>query len=160
MGKPASERAGVRGKVTTGARVHLQLGDKPVGYASVASYAESITYDAVAVLDQMEIAEHVPIAYDVSFTASRLYIMKKTLKDLRYMPKWPDGQSSDQLLIDIIALGEMNAEIIDQDPDIGTLVSLRGVRVTSHNITFGARALVGEDVAFVAIRAVDPSEAS
>ncbi len=158
MAAPASQRAGItKGKVATGARVHLAIKQKPVGYATIASYSETIGYDPVAVLDQMEIAEHVPVSYDVTFTAARLYIVKKSLKEIGFMPQWPSGQGSDQLLLNILALGEMTADIIDQQES--TLVSLEGVRVTSHNLTFGARSIVGEDVAFVAIRAIDAVEA-
>lgn len=158
MAAPASQRAGiVKGKVLTGARVHLQLKGAPIGYATIASYVETIAYDAVAVLDQLEIAEHVPIAYDVAFSASRVAISTKSLKEANLMPKWSAGTGSDQLLLAILTLGEMTADIVDQQD--ATLVSIEGVRVTSHNLAFAARSIVGEDVAFVAIRAIDAIEA-
>lgn len=158
MPTPAAQRAQItKGKVLTGARVHLMVNNKPVGYATIASYAETISYDAVAVLDQLEIAEHVPVAYDVSFSASHVAIAKKSLKELGLMPQWPAGKGSDELLLRILTLGEMTAAIVDQQES--TIVTLEGVRVTSHNLTFAARSIVGEDVAFVAIRAIDAVEA-
>jgi hypothetical protein len=151
----ASAQAGVQqGKVATGSRVKLSIDNSIVGYATIASYSETIGYEPVAVLDQMEIVEHVPVSYDVTFTASRLYLVNESLKKLEYMPKWNNGEGSDKLLANILNMGTMNAVI--EDSQSGTaLVQLAGVRVTSHNITFGARAVVGEDVVFVATRAID-----
>jgi len=148
-----------KGKVITGSRVKLQLAGHSVGYATIASYVETLTYDPVAVLDQMEIAEHVPVAYDVAFTASRVFMSVDTLKSMTagngtVFPKF--GTDSATFLNNILKVGtsgEMTAQIVDQKG--GTLVQLLGVKVTSHNLTFGARAVVGEDVSFVAIRALD-----
>ena len=82
----ASAQANIQpGNVATGSRVKLLLGGKPVGYATIASYSETIGYEPVAVLDQLEIVEHVPVSYDVTFTAARLYLVNKSLKSLEYM---------------------------------------------------------------------------
>jgi hypothetical protein len=138
-------------RVATGSRVRLQLKGQDVGYATIASYSETISYDAISVLDQLEIAEHVPVSYDVSFTASRVYLIQKSLKGLNYFPTF--GAGSDEFLENVLLQGSMNADIIDRNA--GPLVRLYGVRVTSHNLTFGARSVVGEDVAFVATRVAD-----
>ena len=157
MAAPAWARSGIpQNKIVSGSRVHLQLKGAPVGEATIASYAEAYGQEPVAVLDQPEIAEHVLISYDVSFTASRVYIAKRSLKDLNLSPKWPDGSQSDQLLLNALTLGEMSAEIVDQTE--GVLATIQGVKVVSHNLTFGARAVTGEDVAFVAIRVIDAIE--
>lgn len=152
----ASAQAGVpTGKVATGSRVKLSVDGSIVGYATIASYSETIGYEPVAVLDQMEIVEHVPVSYDVTFTAARLYLVTDSLKKLDYMPKWNDGEGSDVLLTNILKKGPMEAMIEDNQTN-NILVKLQGVRVTSHNLTFGARAVVGEDVVFVATRAINP----
>ena len=144
-------------RVATGSRVKLQLKGQSIGYATIASYAETITYDPIAVLDQLEIAEHVPVAYDVTFTASRVYLIQQSMKRLGYFPTF-DGQS-EAFLLNVLQLGEMTADIVSQSVDgtdaEGPLVRIYGVRVTSHNLTFGARSIVGEDVAFVATRIAD-----
>jgi len=153
----ATQQAQIKqGNVLTGARVKLFLNNNVVGYATLASYSETIGYDAVAVLDQLDIAEHVPVSYDVTFTASRLYLVRDSLKKLDYMPKWKSGDGSDELLASITSLGTMSAVIEDQTA--GNILQLEGVRVASHNVTFGARAIVGEDVMFVATRAIDAIE--
>ena len=141
-----------KGNVITGSRVKLSIKNKAIGYATVATYVETISYDPVAVLDQMEIAEHVPVSYDVAFSASRVMILKESLKAVGLMPKF--GANSAEFLTNLLAdKNGMDATI--QDAQGQLLVKLTGVKVASHNLTFGARAAVGEDVAFVAIRAVD-----
>lgn len=144
-----------KGNVATGSRVKLQIQGQDIGYATIASYVETITYDPVAVLDKMEIAEHVPVSYDVAFTASRVFLMNDTLKGaLALFPQF--GKDSNEFLTNILAIGqsgELTASIVDQKKN--TIVQLTGVKITSHNLTFGARAVVGEDVSFVAIRAID-----
>jgi hypothetical protein len=140
-----------KGNVVSGSRVKLLLNNSEVGYATIASYVETISYDPIAVLDQMEIAEHVPVAYDVAFTASRVFLVNKSLKEKDIMPKF--GGTSEQFLINLINTQGMNAQIVDSQA--GGIVLLTGVKITSHNLTFGARAVVGEDVTFVAIRAID-----
>ena len=143
-----------KGKVVTGSRVKLQIAGKPIAYATVATYAETITYDAVAVLDQMEIAEHVPVAYDVAFSCSRIFTTTESLKSMEIFPK--GGQNSSDLLTNLLELGtkgELTATIVDAKAE--TIVTLHGVKITSHNLTFGSRSVVGEDISFVAIRAID-----
>ena len=140
-----------QGNVASGSRVQLQLAGSPIGYATIASYVETITYDPVAVLDQMEIAEHVPVAYDVAFTASRVFLVNDSLKQREILPKF--GGTSEAFLTNLVSGGSITASIVDSQN--GTLVELVGVKITSHNLTFGARAVVGEDVTFVAIRAID-----
>lgn len=142
-----------KGNVATGSRVKLQIQGTDIGYATIASYVETISYDPVAVLDQLEIAEHVPVAYDVAFTASRVFLLNESLKNagLNIFPQF--GTSSASFLTNIENLGELSATIIDDQAQ--EIVQLIGVRVTSHNLTFGARAVVGEDISFVAIRAID-----
>jgi hypothetical protein len=142
-----------KGNVATGSRVKLQIQGTDIGYATIASYVETISYDPVAVLDQLEIAEHVPVAYDVAFTASRVFLLNESLKNagLNIFPQF--GTNSASFLTNIENLGELSATIIDDQAQ--EIVQLVGVRVTSHNLTFGARAVVGEDISFVAIRAID-----
>ena len=144
-----------KNQVITGSRVKLQINNQLVGYATVASYVETITYEPVAVLDLMEIAEHVPVAYDVAFTASRVFFKTETLKGKMKMFPQRGSNNADLLnnLVSIGAQGQMTAVIIDANGD--AIVTLQGVKVTSHNLTFGARAVVGEDITFVAIRALD-----
>ena len=145
-----------RGKVLTGARVKLRVADKTIGYATVASYAESISYEPIMVLDQLEVAEHVPVAYDVSFSASHVRIIGTTLKGQDQFPGV--GTGGEELLLNTLALSSgagMTASIEEQGGD--TIVELFDVKVTSHAMTVGARGVVGEDVTFVAIRANDES---
>lgn len=157
-----------RGKVLTGARVRLEIDGRAIGHGTVASYTESIGYDPITVLDHLEVVEHVPVAYDVAFTASRIYLVTKDLKDAAtaLFPTWPAGGDSTGFLFNILQKAEMQASIIDrvgtdeQNPGEKTIVQLQGVKIASHNLTFGARAIVGQDIAFVARRALTGPELS
>ena len=146
-----------KGNVVSGSRVKLSVNSTDIGYATIASYVETITYDPIAVLDQMEIAEHVPVAYDVAFTASRVFLITDTLKSMDLFPQVAQGENFTTALLtallNIGTDGEMTAAIVDSGGS--TIVSLDGVKITSHNLTFGARAVVGEDVGFVARRVKD-----
>ncbi|TSC72550.1 MAG: hypothetical protein G01um101470_315 [Parcubacteria group bacterium Gr01-1014_70] len=112
----ATSLAGISGgNVVSGSRVRLQVGGQVIGYATIASYTESIGYEPIVVLDQLEVAEFAPVSYDVAFTASRVYIITHELKGrLDIMAKWPDGQGSDALLFNLLTKGEMTGEIIDR----------------------------------------------
>jgi|TARA_X000001388_G_scaffold20926_1_gene13853 hypothetical protein len=147
-----------KGSVVSGSRVKLSVNGTDIGYATISSYVETITYDPIAVLDQMEIAEHVPVAYDVAFTASRVFLITDTLKSMSLFPKVDPGANfTTALLNNLLGIGtdgEMTAAIVDSQTG-QTIVSLQGVKITSHNLTFGARAVVGEDVGFVARRVKD-----
>ena len=147
-----------KGSVVSGSRVKLSVSGTDIGYATISSYVETITYDPIAVLDQMEIAEHVPVAYDVAFTASRVFLITDTLKSMSLFPKVTgNGNFTSALLNALLQIGtdgEMTAAIEDNQTG-KTIVTLQGVKITSHNLTFGARAVVGEDVGFVARRVKD-----
>ncbi|MBO75974.1 MAG: hypothetical protein CME17_00965 [Gemmatimonadetes bacterium] len=146
-----------KGSVVSGSRVKLSVNGTDIGYATIASYVETITYDPIAVLDQMEIAEHVPVAYDVAFTASRVFLITDTIKNMSLFPQVAPGQNFTTALLNALlgigTDGEMTAAIVDSSGQ--TIVELTGVKITSHNLTFGARAVVGEDVGFVARRVKD-----
>lgn len=139
-----------RGLVLSGARARLLIEGVKVMYATNVSYGEEITYDPVEPLDQLEVAEHVPTAYRVNFSAQMVRVITNTIK-LR------DGVRIFPRLEDILTSGELTATI--EDRVTGTIVSnIERVRASRYNINVGARGIVLNDVEFVAIRIRDESE--
>lgn len=139
-----------RGLVLTGARARMSIENVPVMYTLNARYGEEIQHDPIEPLDQLEVAEHVPIAYRVNFTAQVVRVITNTLK-LR------DGVAIFPTLEDALTAGEMTATI--EDRITGTVVAnIERVKATRYNINVGARGIVLTDVEFVAIRIRDESE--
>ena len=141
--------------VLTGARARFKIQGVKVGYASNVTVGEAIRYENLEVLDNIEVAEKVPIAYDVTFSARRFRALTKSLKKLGWMPKY--GGSADARLLNILNAGDMVATI--EDPKTDTMwATVQEVKLASVNWSVDARGIVGEDVTFEAIRVLDESE--
>lgn len=144
-----------KGRVFTGARARFLLEGKKVGYATNVAGSEELQYDPIEVLDNIQVEEHVAIAYRVTFTASIVRIIGETIKSLGYFPQ--QGSNPDDHLRNILLAGELVAVI--QDNKTGkAMMTLEQVKVASHNFTVNARGVVGQDLTFVAIRMKDESE--
>ena len=146
---------GQKGKIYTGARARFSIEGKTVGYARNVSGSEAIEYVPVEVLDNIEVEEYVPVAYRVTLTAGMFRIVGETLKSNGLFPS--NGQNSSQHLLNILATGELNAQL--EDTKTGKIIAqFTQVKVASHNFATDAKGLVGEDVEFNAIRMQDESE--
>ena len=144
-----------KGNILTGARARFSIGGGKVGYARNVAITEEIEYQPVEVLDNIEVEEHVPVAYRVRFTASMFRIVGATLKSKGWFPK--SGTGTDVHLSNILDTGELQAQI--EDTKTNKVISyLDQVKVASHNWTIDARGIVGEEMEFVAIRVKDESE--
>lgn len=141
--------------VLTGARARFKIQGTKVGYASSVNVSENIRMEGLEVLGSIEIAENVPVAYDVTFTARRFRPLKKSLKALGWMPKY--GGSPDARLLNILNSGEMVATLEDPKTDI-VWATVQEVKISGITWSVDGRGIVGEDVTFVAIRVLDESE--
>ncbi len=147
-----------KGRVFTGARARFIYNGRKVGYATNVAGSEEIQWDPVEVLDNIQVEEHVPVAYRVTFTASLVRIVGETVKTLGWWPK--QGSSPAQHLTNILLAGELSAVIEDSKSPNATIMTLEQVRLASHNFTINARGIVGQDLTFVAVRMKDESEVS
>jgi hypothetical protein len=139
-----------RGLVLTGARARLSLDGTKLALCLNASYGEEIQHDSIEPLDQFEVAEHVPVAYRVTFNSQMVRIITNTIKNR-------DGVVIFPVLEAILTRGEMTATI--EDPTTGTPVAnIERVKTTRYQNNIGARGIVLTDVDFVAIRIRDESE--
>lgn len=151
-----------KGEILTGARARFTVGTKVVGFATNVTVTESIQYEAVNVLDNIEVQEHVPVGYDVSMTASRVRLINRSLKSpvMNIFPK--TGIDPQEHLANIIGFdlpaNSLDASIEDTVTQT-TYMLMEQVKIQSHNFTVTARGIVGEDVTFVGIRVKDETEA-
>ncbi len=146
-----------KGLVFTGARARFSVDSKIIGYATNCAGSEEITYEPVQVLDHIQTVEFVPTGYNVTFTASRVRLMGRSLRsgNLGVFPKL--GNDDSEFLRNILDLADMNAQIEDTiSQDI--FMQLEQVKIQSHNWTVTARGIVGEDITFVAVRMRDETE--
>lgn len=145
-----------KGRLFTGARARFSINGVRVGYARNVAVSEEITYEPVEVFDNIEVEEHVPTGYRITFTASQFRIIGETLKKAGWFPKV--GANPEAHLENVLLTGDLVATI--EDTKTGNLfATLEQVKVQSHNWTIDARGIVGEDITFVAIRLKDESEA-
>lgn len=149
---------GEKGRLFTGARARFSINGIKVGYARNVSVTEEIEYFPVEVLDNIEVEEHVPVAYRVRFSASMFRIIGETLKTQGFFPEV--GGNTEEHLTNILFSGDLTATIEDTKTGRSGKVfaTLEQVKVASHTWTIDARGVVGEDMEFVAVRLRDESE--
>jgi hypothetical protein len=146
---------GEKGLVFTGARARLLVNGTKVGYARNVSGREEIEYNPLEVLDNIQVEEHVPVAYRCDLSASMFRIVGKTVKSLGWFPSI--GANPQELLSNILTNGTLSATI--EDSQTGKIIAnYEQVKISSHNWSIDARGVVGEDCQFVAIRTKDESE--
>jgi hypothetical protein len=144
-----------KGRILTGARARFLIDGVQVGYARSVTLGEEIEYQDADVLNNIEVEEHVPVAYRVRFACSMFRIVGETLKSLGWFPS--TGNNPAEHLENILLSGNLKASI--EDTKTGTLIAVvEQVKVRSVNYTVDARGIVGKDVEFVAIRARDESD--
>ncbi len=144
-----------KGRILTGARARFLINGEKVGYARSVTITEEIEYQPVETLDNIEVEEHVPVAYRVTMNASQFRIVGETIKSKGWFPA--TGSNTETHLQNILTNGELSATL--EDVKTGQIVaSLEQVKAASHNYTIDARGIVAEDMTFVAIRHKDESE--
>lgn len=145
-----------KGRVLTGARARFSIDGVKVGYARNVTIGESVNFENLECLDNIEVEEIVPIGYVVdTFTASMFRLVGESVKKLGYFPK--NGANAEEHLSNILTAGVMVATV--EDTKTGTLVATaERVRMASRNWSIDARGVVAEDVTFACIRIKDESE--
>ncbi len=122
----------------------------PVLYATNVNYSEEIQYDPVEVLDKLEVAEFVPVAYRVTFTSQHVRVVTNPIKNR-------DGIQIFPRLSDILTAPDLTAAIEDNLTG-NVLANIQRVKASRYTVNIGARGIVLTDVEFVAIRIEDESE--
>lgn len=144
-----------KGQVFTGARARLLINGVKVGYARNCSGSEEIQYEPIKVLDNIQVQEHVPVSYTVSFSCGLVRIVGETVKSLGWFPSL--GSNPADHLKNILTSGALVITI--EDNQTGALImTLEQVKVTSNNWSIDASGVVGTDLSFVSVRSRDESE--
>tara|TARA_R110002126_G_scaffold36707_21_gene111404 strand:+ start:651 stop:1091 length:441 start_codon:yes stop_codon:yes gene_type:complete len=144
-------------KVFTGCRAKFQLNGVTVGYAQGVTLRESIQYEPINVMDNVQTKEHAPIGYECSMTADIVRIVAESIKSAGWFPK--QGADAQAHLNNIISSGELTATIIDSNTS-QVVRNVEGVRIQEANMNIVARGVVAENVSMVALRARDESDLS
>jgi hypothetical protein len=144
-----------KGRVFTGARARLLINGVKVGYARNCSGREEIQYEPIKVLDNIQVQEHVPVSYVVSFSAGFVRLVGETVKSLGYFPTL--GSNPADHLKNILTSGALTITI--EDNQTGSIfMTLEQAKASSNNWSIDAQGVVGYDMEFVAIRMRDESE--
>ena len=141
-----------RGLVLSGARARLLIEGVKVMYATNVSYSEEQQHDPIEILDDYSVAEHVPIAYRVTFSAQMVRVITNPIK-LR------DGVVIMPRVEDILTAPELTASVEDRATG-RVIANIERVKCVRYTQNIGARGIVLNDVEFVAIRVRDESEIS
>lgn len=139
-----------RGLILSGARARLSIDGVKFALCLNVSYGEEIEHQPVEPLDQFDVAEHVPTAYRVNFSAQTVRIVTNSLKNR-------DGVVIFPTLANILSRGEMTATVEDNQTNT-LMANIQRVKATRYSINIGARGITMTDVEFVAIRIADESE--
>lgn len=134
-------------QVFSGPRARFYLDGNVIAYAGGVSGEETIDYEAVDVIDMLEVLEHVPVAYRASLNAQIFRVIGNSLKQQGVFPE-PSK---------IINSSAMTASIEDAEGTGKSVARFEGVRTSGHTFDVTARGLVSENVTFVAIRVKDES---
>jgi len=163
--------------VFSGARAIFRVNDKQVAFASGCDGTEEVLYEAVDVLDNIEVAEYVPVGYRVNFNCA----VFRTVQGPQITPEGPiwktgpkapaDGQlgslknpavgifpRSTGTPSEILTNGSMNASVTDRLTNT-SLYRMQEVKATTLNFSITARGIVGQNVSFNAIRMSSEDEA-
>ncbi|MFA4944441.1 MAG: hypothetical protein WC789_07045 [Lentisphaeria bacterium] len=141
-----------KGAILTGCRARLMIQGVQVGYARGVELSEAIQYDPARVLGNIEVEEHVPLAYDVRFSCSMYRLVGETLKKAGWFPGV--GKSTREHLMNVLTSGDLSATL--EDVKTGQIVAnVEQVKIASHNWSVTSGDAVGEQVEFVAVRIRD-----
>lgn len=156
--------------VFSGARCTFRIDGKIVAYASGVDGSEEIMYEPVDVLDNIEVAEYVPVGYRVTMNCA----IFRTIAGWRALrgggPNRPaDGQlgsikdpnvgivpRAGMSPSEILTSGYMSATIMDHLTK-KVIYKFEEVKAQSHNFSVTARGIVATNCAFNCIRLKDES---
>lgn len=148
-------------RVISGARSLFLFNGEVVGFASGISGSEEYQYEAIDTLDHLEVREHVPVAYRVSLQAQMFRTVSQGASDDVNAPGSIKQQQIFPTFSNIFRIQGVDAVIQDDKQLTGKVLhQYQGVKTSSYNFNITARAVVGMNVSFVAIRALDESEVS
>jgi hypothetical protein len=171
-----------KGNVFSGARAKLKIGSQQVGYATGCSGSEEVSYEPIMTLDKLEVVEWVPVAYNVSFTASRVRLIGAPSNSEAFkqgsLRNWTEGgpngtyangifpkkgtgtegaNAPDALLENLLQNPE-GLMVTIEDARGSVFMKLTNCHISSVSWSVTSRGVVGEDVGFVGSLILDEAE--
>lgn len=143
--------------VFSGARAVFHFNGDLVAWANGCSASEEIQYEAIDVLNNLAVAEHVPVGYRVTFTASIFRTVGFGNVSTTDAPGSLKEQNIFPHFADILRLQGVDCSIIDSISG-KTIMKLTSVKTASSQISVTPRGVSGQNVTFVAILMKDESE--
>lgn len=157
----------------SGARAIFKVSDQVVAYASGVDGNEEVMYEAVDILDQIEVAEYVPVGYRVNFNCA-VFRTVKGAKASTGTGQGPANVAAGQLGSiknpaigvfprstgtpnEILTNGWLSASVTDRLTST-VIAKYEEVKATTLNFSITARGIVGQQVGFNAIRMRDESD--
>lgn len=148
-------------RVFSGARAVFLFNGEEVGFASGVSGSEEIQYEPVETIDHLEVREHVPVGYRVTLGAQVFRTVSAGASDDVNAPGSLKQQKIFPSFNDIYRIQGVDAVIRDDHRVSGKVLhQYQTVKTSSYNFNITPRGIVGQNVNFVAIRALDESEVS
>ena len=145
-----------KGRTHTGARARLSINGVKVGYALNVTINEELEYQPQELLDNIQVDEHIPVAYRCNASASVVRIVGETFKSQNLFPK--AGTSPQEHLQNILLTKDFVLTLEDTKGAGTTVVTMEQVKITSQNLSVQARGIAGLDVSMVGIVVKDESE--
>jgi len=131
----------------SGPRARFKINQVPVGFAGGVNGSESIDYEPVDVLEELEVKEFVPVAYRCTLSAQIFRLIGKSLKALSIFPTKEN----------ILTSGDLTCTLEDVITG-NTAAQFEQCKCQEHSFDVTARGIVSENVTFVTIRLRDEFE--
>jgi hypothetical protein len=153
---PNALPAGTGTKVFSGARAIFMFNGSPVAFASGVDGSEEIQYQAVEVLDNLEVVEYVPVGYRVTLTCAMFRTISKgastteTPGSIKQQNIFPTAQS-------ILTTEGVDVLIIDRISN-KAIATFQNVKTSSYRFSITARGIVAQNVTFMSTRMTDEAE--
>jgi hypothetical protein len=141
----AGANAGLpRNQVHHGARAYLTIDGSMVGYCQNVTATETWEWTPVDVLDNIEVEEHVPTAYNCNWSAVLVHVVSRSMKQLGLSPSVQTVLTHPALVIEVKDRPEDQAEW-----------TIEGARVGSDTWNVAKRQLTVNNISGPAIRVRD-----
>lgn len=142
----------------TGARALFYFNNEIVGWASGVSGSEEIQYEGIDRLNHLEVAEHAPVGYRVTFTATIFRtIGRGAISNGESAPGSLKEQNIFPRFNQILRLEGVEVSIVDTISK-KVIFQLEKVKTASYQFNVTARGVSAQNVTFVAQLAKDESE--
>lgn len=139
-----------KGQVLSSARVKLMFEGVPCFYCYGVDIGENFQYDPIKPLDTIATVEHVPIDYNIDFSARFVRVYLEPLRLHRGIQVFPR-------LSTILQSAELTGAV--EDKISGSVIyNITGVKGQSRRTSIQNRAILMTDATFVATKVIDETE--